>query len=321
MTTKIAIYGAGAVGCTLAAHLFSTPHTTITLIGRGEHLSAITKNGLTYTHKNTTSTLPIATTNDPALLEPQDITFLTVKAHQLPTIATQVASLLHSDSIIIPICNGIPWWFMQGLDTSQDSHIPLLDPEKLLAQHIPFSHIIGGVVYMGAGITEAGHITNHSGPFLQIGAPSTAHQPHLDKIKQLLKNSNLNYSISKNIYSSILNKLCWNIAFNCLSIIHQKDCQNMAADPTLCQQATAIMQEINLLAASLNIPFTVDADKHIQSAQQAGHHKPSMLQDFEANKPLETDAILFAAQHLLHTQHIACPHIDELAQQLNHSLN
>ena len=323
MTLSITIYGAGAVGCTFAAHLSTIPPAiaSLTLIGRGEHLHAIRRNGLHYIEQDKARHIAINATDNPTSLDKQDIIFLCTKAHQLPTLAPTLQALLKEESIVIPVCNGIPWWLLYGLTPAHNNnHIPLLDPQRALADTIALPQIIGAVTYMGAAIESPGKVINHASPFLQLGNPSTQPSSRMEKCDKLLKKSTLSYSVSSNIYISIFNKLCWNIAFNCLSILHQADSQTMANDTAICTRARALMKEVEHIAQSYNIPFTVDVDKHIHSAQKAGAHKPSMLQDYEQHKALETDAILFAPHDLAKRQHLDTTAISALCEDMQNFL-
>jgi len=314
---KWCIYGAGAAGCTLAAQLDNK--VTVSLIARGNHLIALQQKGLHFTDsKGNDSIHHFFATDSSNDLPPQDIIFLAGKSQQLPEMATNIAPLLHKETIIIPISNGIPWWFFHGTEFEREINLESqLDPCGILHKNIDQDRIIGGLLYMGASITNLGHVINRTQTRLIIGEPNPHKNSRCQPIVNILDKAGFKKPLSNNIRVDIWKKLCWNTAFNPLSVIYQLPNGGLIDDPKIRNRAIAIMQEMQIIAAALNLPLELDINSHIAINERSKNHKPSMLQDFESNKPLETNAIIDAVVHIANCININTPNTTDTQQELH----
>lgn len=313
---KICIYGAGAVGCTLAAQLAKTG-ADISLIARGEHLTALQRNGLQIITKKYEETLSFTCTDDPSSLGQQDYVVIAAKAYSLSEIAPTLSPLLGKETAVVPGCNGVPWWFLQGLECPiKNRQITLLDPENIITKYVAPERIIGGLFYMAAEVVKPGVVTSFSYPRCVIGEPSGAATPRVKKLHNLLKEAGFKDPLSTNIRSQIWLKLCWNVVYNPLGVITGKTSIQMAHDAKIHSKAVKMMEEMKILASRLNIPLDLDIEAHIGLAEKAGDHKPSMLQDYERGKSIEIEAIIGAVVEIAAMLGEDVPEIISVFEQL-----
>lgn len=313
---KICIYGAGAAGCVVGAKL-KMSGANVTLIGRGKHLRKIQESGLHITTRDSNHIIEIAATDNPISLEPQDYVIIATKAHSIPEIAEKIKPLLHEKTAIIPACNGIPWWFLYNLEGQLKNHrIECLDPMHSIERHIDTKRIIGGVFYMAATLTAPGEVSNFEGPRFIIGEPDGRTSSRVSDLGNILLNAGFKNPVTDNIRGAIWVKLCWNIAFNPLSVIHNMTSGEMAASPEVRKTAEEIMKEAEKIGKELGVKFKLDIEKHVKAAETAGSHKPSMLQDFEHKKPMEINAIIGSACEIAKNLAIKSPYITKAYNQL-----
>ena len=309
---KICIYGAGGAGCVVAEKLRHVA-PGLTLIARGKHYQAMHDLGLRFITPNGEETLKLNVTDDPTSLPEQDVVILTTKAYHLADIAPQLPKLMHDKTAIIPACNGIPWWFFQGLEGPLENFTPKsTDPEGILSRHIPHENIIGGVLYMCATLLEPGVVSSTEPPRFTIGEPSSEATERYQSLKQLFNKAGFMQPENVNIRSTILMKLCWNIAFNVLSVIYQKTTGPLASEKETRTLAHKLMEELKEFGKAINVPMPLDIEKTINDATKMGDFKPSMFQDFEQNKKMEIDAIIGVVVEIADKLSLEIPTIREM---------
>lgn len=313
---KFAIYGAGAVGCVIGARLHLAG-AEVTLIARGAHLDTLQQQGLQFDDNGTRSTLPLRALASAEEAGVQDAVFLCCKSYDLPAIAPQLAPMLADHTTIIPVGNGIPWWYFHLPNIPLSGFTPpCLDPERLLQAHIAPERILGGVCYMGASVTAPGCVKNVETPRVVIGEPALSTSPRLTTFGGWLEKAGFNKPTRTNIREIIWWKLCWNIAFNPLSVITGKNCAEMVADDAILARVRAIIAEMNQLGTAIGLTTLVDAGQHIQGAATMGAFKPSMLQDAERGKRLEIEAIITAAVEIAGKAGISVPTLEALHEEI-----
>ncbi len=325
---KITIYGAGAVGCTIGAQLYGCDNAEVTLVARGEHYRVMQENSLQFINRDGERNLRLACTDDPSALPPQDCVIISVKAYSIAEIAPAINRLFHDDTVVIPICNGVPWWFLLGDDLLlKNRRLDSLDPDGIIERNIPLERVIGGLLYTTATLVKPGVVSNFEGPKFIIGEPSGGISDRLQEIGNVLESAGFIRPVTEDMRAAIWKKLCWNIAFNTLAVITGKTSGEMTADKEIRSLAVSIMQEMEGLAEILGINMQLDIEKHVQIAQVAGSFKPSMLQDYERGKPMEIDAIIGSvceiAEKLRTTSStdITTPHITEVYDNLLKVIN
>jgi len=320
---NITILGSGAVGCTIAHKLHqpqNSSHKNITLVGRGEHLKQLTKNGLQIDDngKNYIHDVNCIDISRLAELNKQDIIFITTKSHDIHEAAKNIELLYNDDTVVIPLANGIPWWFLHNIKINNKLTIPnnfelknFID-EKI----IPTERIIGGVIYTGASIIAPGCIINKTGPKIILGELHNKTTNRITEISNIFSDANINHKISNNIRGDILNKLSWNIAFNTLSVIYEMNSKEMVDNKETITKAKELMQEMIYFSELLDIDMQLNIEKHISIASSAGSHKPSMLQDYENNKKLEIYAIVGSVLDIANQLDIKLKHTKAIYKQL-----
>ena len=318
---KSVIYGAGAVGCMLGSKLHAAGED-VTLIARGEQLQALQANGLKILQQDKETVYHIPATDKLDVVEDADYVFITTKAYSLPSIIPGIAPLLRDDAAVILLCNGIPWWFFQVMEGEmRDYHSPLLDPDRILADSIDNSRIIGGLCYMGVAVIEPGIIKSRFPPRVMVGEPSNKVTERVQQLADMLEHAGFREPLSDNIRSAILTKLCWNIAFNCLSVLTGKSSIEMVEDQDIANRALAIMAEMQKIAEKLHIPLQLTPEEHSEIARKTGRHKPSMLQDYEQDKKLEINEIIGVICEVGDRVDLPIPSIRATYQQLTALLN
>lgn len=315
---KICIYGAGAAGCAVAAKISGVRGAEISLIARGEHYNALKQNGLRLIGKEGESTFKLNVVDESSKLPIQDVIILAAKSYSLPEIAQKIPQISDKNTAIIPAGNGIPWWFLFEHDCQLKNHkFGKLDPEGIIEKNIPFENITGGLFYMAASLVEPGVVANYEGPRFVIGAPSGGLKGAAFLLGEMLTEASFIKPISANIRSDIWLKLCWNIIYNPMGVVTGMTSGEMGNDPKMQELARGVGAEMQRLAEKLNIPLKLDVEKFmIGAASRAGKHKPSMLQDYEAGKKLEIDAIIGSVVEIAQLLKVNIPNISFIFQSI-----
>ena len=309
---KIGIVGAGAIGGLLAVRL-SLSGQPVTVVDRGAHLAAIRKNGLKLVHadgsEETARDLRAVATCAEA--GEQDLVFLAVKANQIAPLASQLTSIFHRDTAVIPIQNGLPWWYFQKFSGPYaDYRMRTADPDGVIRAHIDPARIIGCVVYPAGEIIAPGVIKHVEGDRFPIGELNGAQTERLQQISELMTNAGLKAPILTDIRSEIWLKLWGNLSFNPISALTHATLVDVCQDPTTRELAGDMMREAQTIGEKLGATFRVPLEKRIAGAEKVGKHKTSTLQDVEAGRTIEIDALIGSVKELGELTGVATPHID-----------
>jgi 2-dehydropantoate 2-reductase len=291
---SICVFGAGAIGGLMAARL-EAAGTPVSIVARGPHLAAIQASGLmVHAEGETLVTHPRAVAHG-SEIGPQDYLILTLKAHSLEPALPQLAPLVGPNTTIVSAINGVPWWYTHGLpEPFADRRIRSVDPDGALAGALPPAQCLGAIVYPAATITAPGVIEHSYGDRFTLGEPDGSRSERAATLSALLIAAGLKAPIRPRIRDELWVKLWGNMAFNPISALTTATLDVITSDPGTRQVARAIMLEGQAVAEALGIRFALDVDKRIEGAAEVGHHKTSMLQDLEAGRPLEIEAILGA---------------------------
>ncbi len=309
---KICIYGAGAIGGYLGAGL-SMASEEVTLIARGPHLAAMKANGLKLLSGGEEHVCHPVCTDDPAEAGPQDVVIIGLKAHSLPKIAPTVAPLLHDDTMIVTAQNGIPYWYFYKEGGKYDgTRVSSVDPDGSVWEHMDPARAIGCVVYPACDIIEPGVIRHVKGNRFQIGEPDGSRSDRIRELSKVMMNAGFKSPPRTRIRDDIWVKLWGNLSFNPISVLTHATLDILASDPNTVPVIREIMVESQTVATELGIKFPVDVDTRITWGGDVGAHKTSMLQDLEAGRPMEIDAIVGAVSELGRLTGIATPTIDRI---------
>lgn len=297
---RIAIYGAGAIGCFLAARLASC--CEVTLIGRGAALAAIQDQGIRLEEADGTSrAMKVRAVADSAAAGVQDYVFLTVKAQQVRQIADHLAPMVHETTAILPAINGIPWWYFQQYHGNlAGTCLHSVDPDGFLMRTIPAERIIGCVVYPAVIVVQPGWVRHLEGERFVLGELHGEVTARVRALSQLMGRCGLKAPLRKDIRTDIWVKLWGNLALNPLSVLTMATLDVMLSDQGVRAVCRHMMTEAAQVATALGVNMPVDMETRLQGAQQVGAHRTSMLQDFLAGRPLELEAILGAVVELAH---------------------
>ena len=284
----------------------------MTVIIRGANLAAVKARGLTLIEAGTEHVVNnLVATDKMGEAGVQDLVILAMKAHQVTPVANQLAPLLGPDTTIVTMQNGIPWWYFQKQGGEFDGRrIESVDPGGVIAAHIPIERIIGCVVYPACEMVAPGVIHHIEGNRFPVGELDGAETPRVAAIAELFKKAGLKSPVLTNIRSEIWLKLWGNLTFNPISALTQATLVDICQFPPSRALAASMMTEAQTIANKLGIEFRVSLEKRIAGAESVGRHKTSMLQDVEAGRALEIDALVGSVMELGRLTQTATPHID-----------
>ncbi len=295
---KIAIYGAGAIGGLIGAHLARIGHD-VTLIARGAHLAALKEKGLRLSGHSGDFTVHPRATEDAREAGPQDFVIVALKANAVPAIAEKLLPLLKEDTGIVMAVNGVPWWYFYGQEgPHKDARLPSVDPEGKLWDLVGPQRIIGCVVYPAAEVVEPGHIHHVENDRFSLGEASGEKSARVQALSAAFIAAGFKAPVKPDIRTEIWVKLWGNVAFNPLSALTGGTLARICGDAETRAIAKAMMSEAEAIANALGVKMPIDVEKRINGAAAVGEHKTSMLQDIERGRPIELEAIVGAVRDL-----------------------
>lgn len=290
---NICIYGAGALGGTLAARLVEGlgDKVTVSVIARGAHLEKIRENGLEVrvAGEEKPTIVPVNATDDPTTLPKQDLVITGLKGHQVPAAADGIAHLMAEHTRVVMVLNGIPWWYFHRDEKSghADHRLHELDPGDRLWNTVGPQRVIGCVAYQGAEVVEPGVIQLPARGRFILGEPSGEISSDLTAIADLLTAANVKIIQTADIRGEIWSKLMGNASFNPISALTRALSDRIVTDPALLALKSRVMHEVHAVASALGNPPPETVEARLMDAMKIGPHPTSMLQDFLARKPLE----------------------------------
>jgi 2-dehydropantoate 2-reductase len=297
---KIAIVGAGAIGGYLGARL-SAAGEDVTFIARNRNLEAINARGFRLILEDGTALhAPQArAVQRSADAGPQDAVLLTVKAHQVKDLLPDLRGLFGPDTVVVTMINGVPWWYFHKLSGPWEGRqLDSVDPGGVIAAHIEPERIIGSVVYPAAELVEPGVVKVIEGNRFTLGEPDGNRSERIERLSKALMNAGFKAPVSKDIRNEIWVKLWGNLTFNPISALTHATLQDICTFGPTRELATRMMSEARAVAEALGVQFRISLEQRLAGAQAVGAHKTSMLQDVEAGRALELDALVGAVVEL-----------------------
>jgi 2-dehydropantoate 2-reductase len=297
---KICIVGAGAIGGLLAVRL-SQAGEQVTVIDQGEHLQAIQRNGLKLLMADGQEHLATKLRASARMHDAgsQDVVILAVKTQILPAIAPQLGSLLHDDTVIVPMQNGLPWWYFEKHGGEYEGRrIACLDPDGMIAEHVDVNRVLGCVVFPAGEIVSPGVIRHTEGNRFPLGELDGSDSPRAEALVRIFTNADFKSFLLEDIRAEIWLKLLGNLSFNPISALTHATLVDICRYPPSRALAKTLMEEAQAVANRLGISLRVPIEKRIAGAESVGKHKTSMLQDVEAGRSLELEAIMGAVLEL-----------------------
>src|SRR5579875_422550 len=285
--------GAGVIGGLIAAKL-ALAGNPVTVIDIGPHLAAIRANGLKLEWEDgKVGVAKVKAVDKAADAGKQDLVILAVKAHHLEEVVRDLDHLLDSGTVILTVQNGLPWWYFQRLGGKYDNRkLESLDPTGILAKTVDPKRIIGCVVYPAAAVTAPGVIHHVEGDRFPIGELDGQETERVKRLHDVLVKAGLKSRVLKDIRSEIWLKAWGNLSFNPISALTHATLVDICRFPETRHLAARMMEEAETIAKKLGVTFRVSIEKRIAGAESVGAHKTSMLQDVEAGRALETEALV-----------------------------
>ncbi len=294
---KFVVAGAGAVGAYMGARM-ARAGMDVTLFARGAQLHAIAERGVLVKSPDGDFAARPKVTGDLESIGPAGVVFLAVKAHSLPQLAPRLAVLLGPETCVVSLQNGVPWWF---------TPLERVDPGGAIAAAIAARRVVGSLVYFATEIVEPGVVRHIEGHRISIGEPDGTRSARCRAIAEALIASGLRCPVTTHIREEIWVKILGNVAFNPISALTGATLARMTGDPDVAALARGIMTEAECVATRLGMKLPVSIDQRMAGAARVGEHKTSMLQDLEAGRPLELEAIVGAVLELGERLHVAMP--------------
>ncbi len=312
MPLKIAIIGVGAIGGYVGIRL-ALAGEDVTFIARGANLAALRDRGMRLvTADGSEQVVPkVKATDDYTAAGPQDLVILAMKAHQIEAVARDVPKLFAPATIVVPMQNGIPYWYFHGYPGAlAGTRVNSVDPHGLIGEHIPCERVIGCVVYPAAELLSPGVIKHVEGNRFPVGEPNGESTERVRRVSECFIRGGLQAPVLSDIRAEIWLKLWGNLTFNPISALSRATLADICRYPPSRAIAAAMMSEAQVVANKLGVTFRVSLEKRISGAERVGHHKTSMLQDIEAARPIEIDALLGSVVELARLTETPTPHID-----------
>jgi 2-dehydropantoate 2-reductase len=295
---KFVVVGAGAIGGYIGACL-ARAGADVVLHARGPHLSAMRDHGLRVTGPDGEFHVRPAVAASLDEIGPADVVMLAVKAHHLTGIVPSLAPLLKPETVIISTQNGIPWWYFQRLGGPMDGWVlERVDPGGHIARAIDPARVVGALAYFSTEIAAPGVIRHIEGNRLSLGEPDGTRSDRARRIAEVLIAGGLRCPVSTRFRHEVWVKLLGNVAFNPISALTRATLEDMVRHPEVSGLVREVMVETEAVAARLGIELPVSIDQRMTGAGKVGAHKTSMLQDLEAGRPMEIEAVVGAVVEL-----------------------
>jgi 2-dehydropantoate 2-reductase len=307
---RICIVGAGAIGGFLGCRL-ARGGADVALVARNAQLAAIRRDGLTLIEADgTRHTHRIDVYGGVTEAGPADVVVLALKATQLHAIAADLPALFHEHTVVVPMQNGIPFWYFQRHGGEHEGRgVAAVDADGTLAATVPAERIIGCVVYPASEIVAAGVIRHVEGERFPLGELDGRDTPRVQALSAAFARGGLKAPVLPDIRAEIWLKLWGNLTFNPISALTRATLDRICGEPLTRGLAVAMMTEASAVAGRLGITFRVPLERRIEGAARVGRHKTSMLQDIEAARPTELDALLGSVIELAHLTQTDVPNI------------
>ena len=313
-SAQITIFGAGAIGCTLAVSLIHAGFNRVSVIARGKNLEVLKKQGLYLTDlSGEYHVWPYQVVESVDELPPQDFIFICTKSDALKSITPSILKLVHTETVLIPMLNGIPfWYFYSGQDCSSAQMVKSLDADGFLQDHFPFKQLIGAVVFITAELIDHGRVKSNNPYLLIFGEPNHCMSERLQTLQDLFEDTTIDVRLHERIRDQIWTKVLANLSSNPLSVLTGATLKQIYSDPELITITASILQETRLVASSYGARIQFDPANFLELGADMGDIHTSMWQDFQQKKPLELSSIADAVFELAQHFHIAMPMTEKI---------
>ena len=310
---KVCIVGAGAIGGFLGTHLALCQGLAVSALARGATLTSLRLQGWRLAEGGRELNAPVSrASHDPGELGPQDLVVITVKAQTLPSLAPSLLPLLGAETMVLPAMNGVPWWFGESTEELRARSLESVDPGGRIAAAIPLRHVVGCVVHASAATTAPGVAAHRMGHGLIIGEPTGPVTPRVRGLGDVLTRAGFEVTCSTRIRYDAWYKLWGNMTMNPLSALTGATTDRMLDDELLRAFCITAMREAAAVGARIGCDVQQSPEDRFAVTRKLGAFRTSMLQDVDAGRSLELDALVGAVREIGQRVGIATPAIDTL---------
>jgi len=310
---KICVVGAGAIGGFLGTRLALDSGNAVAALARGTTLVSLRDHGWRLHQNGELLQAPVASASDDAReLGPQELVVLALKAQALPALAPSLTPLLAAETIVVPAMNGVPWWFAAGVAALGTRPLESVDPGGRIAAAIPLARVVGCVVHASAAVIEPGVTTHRMGRGLIVGEPAGGDSARVARLGELLSRAGFEVTCSPRIRYDIWYKLWGNMTMNPVSALTGATTDRVLDDEAVRTFCAAAMREAAAVGARIGCDVRESADDRQAVTRKLDVFKTSMLQDVEAGRTLELDALVGAVREIGQRVAVATPMIDAL---------
>ena len=309
---KVCIIGAGAIGGFIGTRLALAGRAQLSAIARGATLKALREHGWRLHSGETIEHARANATDQPAELGLQDLVIIAVKAPALPAVAQGIGPLLAAHTVVLPAMNGVPWWFCKRVEGFGEAPLESVDPGGTIDAAIPFEHVVGCVVHAATTTPEPGLVHHAFGRGLIVGEPAGGKSGRAQLIADLLAEAGFETTHSTDIRHDIWFKLLGNMTMNPVAAITGATMDRVLADRLVRDFCSAAMLEAAAIGARIGCTIEATPEQRHAVTAKLGAFKPSMLQDVEAGRPFELDAIVTAVHEIGRRLDVATPNLDAL---------
>jgi 2-dehydropantoate 2-reductase len=310
---RICVFGAGSVGGYLAGYL-SRGGAEVSVVARGAHLDAIRANGLTVETPDETVVAQVAASDNPADLGPQDAVLVTVKSPALPSVAATIAPLLGADTPVAFVMNGIPWWYFHAHGGNLDGRqLPLLDPGGALWRTVRPQRAIGGIFWPACSVPAPGvvRLLTGAGRGTVFGEPDGSTTPRIEALAAAFQAAALPVAVAPNIRALLWQKLVFNLSAGPMCVLTETAVRNTQEETALIACSRRMVAEAESVARAMGVTLDLDIVQIVALNMKLAH-RPSILQDLEAGRQMEVDALYSVPLELARMVNVPTPTLDLL---------
>ena len=302
---NICVVGAGAIGGWVAARL-AISGEQVSVLARGDTLELVRAEGLLLEERGEEFVAKVDAADDCRTLGEQDVVIIAVKAFALPALAAELKPLIGPETMIVPMLNGVPWWFVGG------EPLASVDPGGRIAAALPVEQVIGCIVHASCSRSAPNRINIKHADKLIIGEPGAETSERTGRLFALLDSAGLKPDLTGNVRRAIWYKLWGNATINPLSALTRATCDRILADAECRAWMLDGMAELAQIGAAIGCPISESGEDRMAVTARLGAFKTSMLQDVEAGRAIELEALLGAPIELARRDDIETPALDRL---------
>lgn len=309
---KVCIVGAGAIGGWIGARLAASG-AEVSALARGATRDALRAHGWRLRTSDGLVTGPVrAASDDARALGAHDLVVIAVKGQSLPGLAPSLVPLVGPQTCVLPAMNGVPWWFCSGIAGVGDAPLASVDPGGGITAAIPFDRVLGGVVHASTAIVEPGLVQHRMGQGIIVGEPRGGRSPRAQAVVDLLAKAGFEATHSDDVRRDVWFKLWGNLTMNPVSAITGATADRILADPLVRAFCSRAMAEAAEIGARIGCPIDITPEERHAVTAKLGAFRTSMLQDAEAGRSIELDAIVGAVVEIGARVGVATPNVEAL---------